>query len=161
MRLFVSALSFFLLCSTASNCQLLTSAYTNATTEFTDTGLALFIKANQSLSGSCNLTYKGTATTAAPILQFTGPASPTTVTASLNETLTSGGSPTFYSASTTGKTFAIGLGATAIVSTATDMPITLNWSVVNGANAGTITLQVKSNGVGTVTLEAGSSCVVN
>jgi hypothetical protein len=146
---------------TGSNKSILTTAYTNATTGFTNTGLAFFLNAGQSVSGSCKLPFKGTATTAAPILQFTGPASPTTVTASLNETLTAGSSPTFYSNSTTGSTFAIGLGNTAIVTTAADMPLTLEFGIVNGSTAGTVNLQAKSNGAGTITFEAGASCSVN
>jgi hypothetical protein len=42
-----------------------------------------------------------------------------------------------------------------------DMPMTLEFGIVNGSTAGTVNLQAKSNGAGTITFEAGASCAVN
>jgi hypothetical protein len=86
-----------------------------------------------------------------------GPASPTKVSYSLNQTLTAGSSPTFYSNSTDGTVFTTVLGAATTVTTAADLPAQMTWGIVNGTTAGAWQLQGKANGSGTATIKAGSS----
>jgi hypothetical protein len=139
---------------------MVTSQYTNATTTFSNvTGLSFAIDASTNYAISCKLIYQGSATTTGMKIQFTGPASPTKVTAQTFQTTTTGAAGVFYSAAVDGTTFAVTLaGPAAIVTTGADLSSTLDVGVENGTTAGTWQLQAAANGVGTLTIQVGSFC---
>ena len=138
---------------------ILTSAYTNATTSMTSiTGLSFPVNAGTNYVVTCQLMFKGSASTAGMDLQFTGPSSPTVVTINLVETTTSEASAVLYSNST--NAFGSPVGPSSLGSTSVDMPATITLGLVNGSSSGTVQLQAKANGTGTVTIEAGSFCTM-
>lgn len=138
----------------------LASNYTNATTSLSNvTGISFAVEANKNYFITCNLAYSVDTSTATPNWAFTGPASPTSVlltgiqaAAAANSVLGTGAVQTAFGAATT---------------TATTTTITTQWAaflyltVRNGANAGTVQLQAKANGVGTVTVLAGSMALIH
>lgn len=139
----------------------ITGTYTNAgTTAFTTVaGAAGFgINASQNALLHCVFEYQGSATTAVPSFQITGPASPTAVRFSEFAILTSGGSPTFFSQVASG--FSTPLTPAAIVTTATDMLVYLDVDIINGTTAGTIQVQARPNGAGTLTIETAGGCAM-
>lgn len=133
------------------------SAYTNATTTFsTVTGLSFSVSANTNYVVTCQLLFQGSATTAGPKFQFTGPASPTAVAigvvGDVSATALDDGTATAFSSAITA------LGT--LTSTATNLPTTITLGVLNGANAGTVALQAAANGSGTLTIQPGSFCTI-
>lgn len=135
---------------------MLTAQYTNSTTGFTTVGtpnLAFPVAANRNYTATCHIYYQAAATGGLNI-QFTGPAAPTAVTIGLNLPLSS---TTFA----TGVVTAFGSSVGAAVTTATT-----NWDAVvslgllNGVNAGTVTLQAKSSAAAQLQIQAGSYCIV-
>ena len=137
--------------------QMLTAAYTNAATTTYSTVFTFPVQPSQNIAITCQLYYQGSATTAVPSIQFMGPASPTSVRYGSNATLTSGSSPTFYSAST--NAYASALTPAAIVTTATDMVQTVIFGLQNGTTGGSVLLKAAPNGAGTLTYQINSSCV--
>lgn len=137
--------------------QILTSAYTNATTGFTTvTGGQTFsfpVKANTNYVLDCHLYYQAAATGGLNI-QFTGPAAPTQLRYAINAPLSAGANNT-----ATASAFSTSLGA--VVTTATtDFDAAVTLGLVNGANAGTVTLQAKSSAAVNLTIQPGSYCQV-
>lgn len=145
--------------STSGGGALISADYTNATTSLTNvTGLTwpMILAANYTIT--CNLVYQSSASTAALQLASTT-ATATKVSYFLNETLTAGGSPTFYSNAADGASFATTLGASSVVTTAADLPAQYIVNIRN-ATAGPWQLQAKAAGAGTVTIKDSSSCIV-
>ncbi len=134
-----------------------TGSYTNATTSFTSvTGLAFYAAASQNYHALCRITWQGSAGTTGPKYQWTGPSTPTAVLAGLFSNITTG---TYISpASATG--FSSALANSGTITTATNFTDTLDLSVLNGTNAGTVQLQMAANGSGTLTVQNGSYCQV-
>ena len=137
------------------------SAYTNATTSFTSvvggSGPTLAFTANASTAygGSCYLIYSASASTAGPKIQFTGPAAPTAVNYSAQFQLTA--TPT-YADSAAASAFSTSQTAGTAVTASTLLAVRIDFSLINGTTAGTVTLQAAANGTGTLTLEPGSRC---
>lgn len=130
------------------------AAYTNATTTFSNvTGLALPIAASQNYHLICRITWQGSAGTTGPKYQFTGPASPTAVVASMWSNVTVS---TYLTSVVTA--FSTPLANSGTVTTATNFTDLLDVEVVNGVNAGTVQLQAAANGAGTLTIQPGSVC---
>jgi hypothetical protein len=136
-----------------------TSAYTNATTSFTTvTGgntLQFSVEANTNYVAECQIMWQGSAGTTGPKFQWTGPASPTAVAATLVSAVTA--TTTLYASATA---FSSALADTGTITTATNFLAALTLGVVNGANAGTVTLQAAANGTGTLTIQPGSYCTL-
>jgi hypothetical protein len=131
------------------------SAYTNASTTFsTVTGLTFPVEASTNYSGTCYLLYRGSATTAGPKFQFTGPASPTAVAISATTQITA--TTVAYANATT---FSSSMASGTITASA-DFQAEIQFSVLNGANAGTLALQSAATGTGTLTIQLGSYCVI-
>lgn len=135
------------------------AAYTNATTGFTNvastTNLNFAVDASTSYGGECYLVYSGSVSTAGPKIEFTGPASPTAVLYSAQFQITA--TPTYIdpAASTA---FSTSLSAGTAVTASTNLAVRVQFSLVNGVNAGTLQLLAASQGVGTVTIQPGSYC---
>ena len=135
----------------------ITTAYTNATTTFSNVpGISFPAAANHSYTLSCQLVFQGSAATAGPKFQVTGPSSPTSVSLAVD-----GGTAAAAYADAAATAFAspvtaLGSGTLAI---ATNLVAHVNLGVINGANAGTVTLQAAANGVGTLTIQPGSFCI--
>lgn len=127
--------------------------YANATTTFsTVTGMSWSIAASVNYRVDCTFVGQGSATTAGPKFQLTGPASPTLVKLMVdggtNTTAYANGVATgFSSANATLGTLGAGT---------TDFIWHVNADVVNGSTAGTLVLQAAANGAGTVTISGGS-----
>jgi hypothetical protein len=134
----------------------LTAQYTNATTGFTTVGtpnISWAVAANTSYTATCHLYYQAAATGGLNI-QFTGPASPTSVTYGLNL-------PVSASAFADSVATAFGTSLGSVVTTATtNFDAIVSLSLVNGANAGTVTLQAKSSAAAQLQIQAGSFCQV-
>lgn len=127
----------------------LTSNYTNATTGMTSvTGISFAVAANTNYQIIYEGAYQTSATTANLSLQWTGPASPTAVTYTLEvaETATTLGAETVATA------FSTALSATGTPTTATNLKVRSVLTLINGANAGTVQLQAAATGVGTITI---------
>jgi len=137
--------------------QAVTTTYTNATTTFSTVGPWTWtVAASRTYTFQCTVYFQGSATTAGPKFQATGPASPgafalgvegyTNTTALANAVVTS-----LSSANT-----ALGtLGATA-----TNLVAHVSGALINGSNAGTFVIQAAANGTGTLTIQDGSFCVL-
>lgn len=137
------------------------TAYTNATTTLSNVpGLAFAVAANKSYFVSCNVVYSVDTNTATPNWAFTGPASPTTVLISgaiQPATTTNAQLPLITNVITSFGTNSTNATTTVI---STNFSSTLTLLLQNGANAGTVQLQAKANGVGTLTIAAGSMCQI-
>lgn len=139
------------------------TAYSNASTTFSDvkgsTGqtIAFSAEASTNYVGSCYLIYSGSASTSGPKIQFTGPASPTNVLYSAQFQLTA--TPT-YADSAAATAFSTSLSAGTAVTATTNLAVRIQFGIVNGVNAGTVTLQAAAQGAGTVTIQDGSYCQV-
>lgn len=137
----------------------LTSAYTNATTTFSNvTGLSFAVEANTNYKLQCDLDYQTSATTADVKIQWTGPASPTFLTYDLvayitTSTLSDGANPA--TATTTGA-FSTSLAAAGTPTITTNFPLKTTMTLINGVNAGTVQLQGAATGTGTITILPGS-----
>ena len=137
-----------------------TAGYTNATSGFTNvTGLSFAVAANTSYHATCYMTWNpGGATTVGPKYIWTGPASPTAVTAAgiLAKTVTTASYLSVAVAS-----FATTLDDAVAVTASITQTDTLSIGVINGANAGTVQLQAALHSAsGTYTLSNGSYCSV-
>lgn len=137
-----------------------TAGYTNATTTFSNiTGLSFAVAASTNYHAICYLTWDpGGATTVGPKYIWTGPASPTAVTASgsLAKTVTTSSFLSVKVAS-----FATTLDDAVAVTASITQTDVLNIGVINGANAGTVQLQAALHSAsGTYTLANGSYCTV-
>lgn len=131
-----------------------TTSYTNATTSFTSVpNLAFPVDAGKNYSITCRITWQGSAATTGPKYQFTGPASPTAVTANALSAVTA---TTVTQTSATA--FATSMPNAGTVTTATNFMDEVRIFVLNGVNAGTVQLQAAANGAGTLTIATGSSC---
>lgn len=130
----------------------LTSTYTNATTTFSNiTGLSFPVAANTNYKIRCDLDYQTSASTADVKIQWTGPASPTAITYDLDIQAT-GTTPNAVVATA----FSTSLSETTTPTTATNLPLDLTMTLINGATAGTVQLQAAATGVGTITIIPGS-----
>jgi len=138
------------------------TAYTNATTSFTSVvgssgpTLAFTANASTAYSGSCYLVYSASASTAGPKIQFTGPSSPTAVLYSSLFQLTA--TPT-YADSAAASAFSTSQSAGTAVTATTLLAARINFSLINGTTAGTVTLQAAAQGTGTLTIEPASYCI--
>ena len=134
----------------------LTAQYTNSTTGFTTVGtpnIAFPVNANQTYTATCHLFYQAAATGGLNI-QFTGPAAPTSVTYGLDDP---SAATTFNSAVATA--FSTSLGQV-VGTAATNFDAIVSFCLINGANAGTVTLQAKSSAAVQLQIQTGSYCVV-
>lgn len=138
------------------NRQLLTSAYTNATTTASNiSGLSFSVAASANYSWTCHLYYSGSAGTAGLDITVTGPAAPTSVFYSYDE------HPTATTIqSSVASAFSTKLTGAATVTASTNLHAVVTLGLQNGANAGTVQLQGSATGAGTVTVQAGSFCTV-
>jgi hypothetical protein len=139
---------------------MLTSQYSNSTTGFTNvTGgnnMAFTVAASRNYTATCHLYYQAAATGGLNI-EFTGPASPTTVAYGLNEPL----SATTWNNQVAGPTNAFGTSIGAVVTTATtNFDAIVSFSLQNGANAGTVQLLAKSSAAVSLLIQSGSYCMV-
>lgn len=134
----------------------LTAQYTNSTTGFTTVGtpnIAFSVKASTNYTATCHLYYQAAATGGLNI-QFTGPAAPTSVIYGLDDPSTA---TTFNSSVATA--FSTSLGQV-IGTAATNFDAIVSFSLINGANAGTVTLQAKSSAAVQLQIQSGSYCVI-
>lgn len=135
----------------------LTSQYTNSTTGFTNvTGgnsLSFAVAASTNYTATCHLYYQAAATGGLNI-EFTGPASPTSVIYGLNDP---NAATTFNSSVAT--SFSSSLGQ-AITTATTNFDATVSFSIINGANAGTVQMLAKSSAAAQLQIQAGSYCVI-
>lgn len=135
----------------------LTAQYTNSTTGFTTIGtpnIAFPVNANQSYTADCHLYYQAAATGGLNI-QFTGPASPTAVIYGLNDPV----SNSAFGGDSVATAFSTSLGSV-VTTAATNFDAAVSFSLINGANAGTVTLQAKSSAAVQLQIQAGSFCQV-
>jgi hypothetical protein len=120
------------------------------------TGLAFPVAASTSYAMRCSVVWSASAVTTGPEFQITGPASPTSVAINMVSAITA---ITTASAATTAFSSAMNPVGAAVTSATNEMArIDLNF--VNGVNAGTVQLQAAPQGVGTLTIRQGSSCVL-
>lgn len=137
---------------------LVTSTYTNATTTFSDvTGLSWAISASTNYTLNCQIMWQGSVNTAGPKFQLTGPASPTNTMITLSSAVTA---TTSIYAGNGGAAFSTPVANTGTVTATTNFPAAVVAGILNGANAGTLKLQAAANGVGTLSIQAGSLCVL-
>jgi len=131
-----------------------TSAYTNATTNFTNvSGLSFAVSASTNYYVECHITWQGSATTTGPKFQWTGPASPTAVAANATIATTV---TTLRLVSAVA--FSSSMAQSGTITATTNFPAIVTVGVANGANAGTVQLQAAANGSGTLTIQPGSFC---
>ena len=137
------------------------AAYTNATTGFTSVAggsgqtLAFTVAASTNYVVTCNILWQGSAGTTGPKFQWTGPASPTAVTASMHSPVTTA---TYLDATATA--FSSPMADTGTITTATNFNAVVTLGLVNGTTGGTVTLQAAANGTGTLTIQPGSFCQI-
>lgn len=135
--------------------QIVTTAYTNATTTFSNVFSAGFpVHAKTNYTVRCDIIWQGSAATTGPKYQFTGPTSPTAVAASATSEVTAS---TFTQATATA--FSTSMANAGTITTATNFHDIVTLGLINGVNAGTVTLQAAANGAGTLTIQPGSFCV--
>lgn len=133
---------------------LVTSAYTNATTTFTSVpNLAFAVQSNGAYTVKCSIIWQGSAGTTGAKYQFTGPAAPGAVAAGATMIVTA---TTVITASVTA--FSSAMANTGTITTATNFIDRVDLGLINGANAGVVALQAAANGVGTLTIQPGSTC---
>jgi hypothetical protein len=139
-----------------------TSQYTNATTGFTNLGLlgstGLTLAASTNYVGRCVGIYQGSVSTASPNIQFTGPASPTLVNIVFFAQTSTAAASTNNATTSTGSAFSSAIGPAAITTSAANLGFWIEFLVQNGTTAGTLALQMKSAGTGTVTVQQGAYC---
>lgn len=130
------------------------SSYTNATTTFSSvTGLSFTVAASAPYAMECHLYFQSSAGTAGIKAQITGPASPTAVNMGLHQPLTVS---TYNDQVATA--FSTSMGVTTTTSTGISLEAVLTMGLQNGVNAGTIQVQLASEGTGTLTLNNESYC---
>jgi hypothetical protein len=147
------------------NTVVLTAAYTNATTTFstvqdaTPHVLAFAVNANQTIVVRCKLMYQASATTDGLIVQWTGPASPTGFQADMQyATSYAAAINSDFVAPVTALSTQIPTTGVAVNAATTNYMAIVHATLINGANAGTLTLQAKGVGTGTLTIGIGSFC---
>jgi hypothetical protein len=136
------------------------SAYTNSTTTFSNVvgsageTFAWNVYANATLNVTCHLYYQAAATGGLNI-EFTGPASPTTITYSLT-------APTSVSTinTATATAYSTSLGA-AVVTATTNFDALVTLQLQNGTTTGTVNLLAKSSAAVNLTIQPGSYCQSN
>jgi hypothetical protein len=135
------------------------AAYTNATTTFSNVvggsgqTLQFSVEASTNYIVHCKLVWQGSANTTGPKFQWTGPASPTAVAATAFSNVTA---TTFNEVSSVA--FSSSMANAGTITTATNFVADVTLGLVNGTNAGTVTLQAAANGAGTLTIQPGSFC---
>jgi hypothetical protein len=135
------------------------TAYTNATTTFSNVvggsgqTLQFSVEASTNYIVHCKLVWQGSANTTGPKFQWTGPASPTAVAATAFSNVTA---TTFNEVSAVA--FSSSMANAGTITTATNFVADVTLGLVNGSNAGTVTLQAAANGAGTLTIQPGSYC---
>jgi hypothetical protein len=136
---------------------ILTSQYTNSTTTFSNVAggntLQFPVLASTTYTAECHLYYQSVALGGLNI-EFTGPASPTAVTYGLSEPTALG--TTDNSVATA---YSTSLG-NVIVTAATNFDALVSFSLINGANAGTVNLLAKASTAVQLQIQAGSFCRV-
>jgi len=133
--------------------QVITSAYTNATTTFSSTGISFPVHAGVNYTVRCDLIWQASGTAGAKY-EWTGPSSPTAVAAAANMQDT-----TTTSLQSAVVAFSTAMSNSTAVTTSTNFHDILTLGIVNGANSGTVTLMAASYGTGTLTIQPGSFCV--
>jgi hypothetical protein len=135
----------------------LTSQYTNSTTTFSNVAggntVQFPVAANQNYTATCHLYYQSVALGGLNI-EFTGPASPTAVAYGLADPTALG---------TTDNSVATAFGTSlgnVIVTAATNFDAIVSFSLINGANAGTVNLLAKASTAVQLQIQAGSFCLV-
>ncbi len=133
-----------------------TSVYTNATTAFTSvTGLAFPVAASRNYHAVCHIIWNASTAQAGPNYQFTGPIQFTSLLTNVMSSVTSS---TFFTMQAT--TFSSRMNNSNTVFTNTNMIDTINFDIINGIVAGTVQLQASAANTGTLTIQSGSSCMV-
>ncbi len=147
-------------CGGGGRSAFVTSTYTNATGTATNiTGLSFSLSASTNYSITCVLVVQNSTTTGTLLLTPTGPASPTAIAETLNETLTTGALSTYADWSFHGSSYSVTSSGTGIT-TGTDLRFTFTNTIINGTNAGTWQLEGNMGGSSdTVTVQTGSSCI--
>lgn len=136
----------------------LTSAYTNATTtasNITDGthNLAFSVLANTNYDFQCHLPWSGSSTTANLEVVVTGPASPTAVTIDFLNYISNVSDHDEVQTSFGGTLGTASAGAGSL-----NLKGDLNITLLNGANAGTVQIQGKAAGAGTITVLTSARC---
>lgn len=135
------------------------AAYTNATTTFSNVvggagqTLQFALEASTNYTGVCRIMWQASAGTAGPKWQFTGPASPTAVALYAHNPVTTS---TYLDVPATA--FSSSMANASTPTTAVNFVTEISVGVLNGVNAGNMTLQAAANGTGTLTIQPGSYC---
>lgn len=135
----------------------LTAQYTNSTTGFTTIGTPNFafpVNANQTYTATVFLFYQAAATGGLNI-QFTGPAAPTAVIYGLTLPV----SASAFAGDSVATAFGSSLGS-AVTTATTNFVAIVNFTLINGVNAGTVTLQAKSSAAAQLQIQIGSYMIV-
>jgi hypothetical protein len=138
-----------------------TSQFTTTNTSGANvTGLSFTVAANTNYQVTCNLVTQTSATTVGPFFYFSGPGTPTAIVYNFDIFKAAG---TVVSQAAHGTAY----GATVAVqptytsmTASTDLTTYLQMSVIN-VTGGTIQLVTGPSAAGTITIQAGSSCVMN
>jgi len=138
--------------------QTLTSTYTVSSSTLTNmTGLSVPVAANTNYGIICFLTYQVSSTSTVPQINFTGPASPTSVLYSSVWQVSASAAPVFAGAVATA--FSTTQGASPTAAT-TNFALLIHLGLLNGSTAGTVQLQGAASVSGSFTVQAGSWCAV-
>jgi hypothetical protein len=132
-----------------------TSTFTNATTTFsTVTNMSFTVAASRNYTLSCEILFQGSATTAGPKFQLTGPALPRAVMLDVD-----GGTNAAAYANAGATAFSSAVAALGTLGIAArNFVAHVSAGIANGANSGTVALQAAANGTGTLTIQPGSWC---
>lgn len=134
------------------------TTYTNATTTFSNiTGLVWPVVNGRNYHAICKITWQGSATTAGPKYQFVGPTGFTAIAASM---LSVTSAAVFQTKSVT--TYSSALANTTTVDATTNFTDILDFTLLNAGTtaSGVVNLMAAANGVGTLTIQPGSACIV-
>lgn len=135
-----------------------TAQYTNATTSFTNlTGLVWPVVSGRSYHASCRITWQASQSTAAPKYQFVGPTGFTSMLASMWSVTSAA---VFQTKVVT--TYSSALANTTNVDALSNFTDIIDFMLINSGTpaAGVVNVQAAANGTGTLTVQAGSNCVV-
>lgn len=135
----------------------LTSQYTNSTTTFSNVAggntIQFAVAANSNYTATCHLYYQAAATGGLNI-EFTGPASPTAVRYGMDL-------PTAVTGVASGEADAFGTSIGAVSTAgAVNLDAMVSFSLLNGANAGTVNLLAKSSAAVQLQIQSGSYCQI-
>jgi hypothetical protein len=143
----------------------LSGSYTNATTGFTpvtETASSLHpwqfqVGIQQTLHVRCEIAYSVSATTDGIILEVTGPGTPTNITQLFNWWTSATAS---NSLALNGTAYAVQIPTTGVANATATTIFTGQYiaSITNGSTAGTVAVNAKGVGTGTLTIFAGSYC---